>query len=307
MHDADNINPTLARIAPLLVIAAGICWGCVGLFVRPLEAAGFTSFEIVCIRSSLAAIFFVAVNLVRNPHVLRIRPRDLWCFLGTGCVGFMGVSVFYYITISMTTLSVAAVLMYTAPAFVLVFSRLLFGETITLRKLVAVVLTITGCVFVSGMLTETPQITPLGLLIGIASGISYASYSIFSRFALERGYEPATVTSWTFLLGALASMLLCNPAEIAVNFTGNPTAIPAALGLALINAIAAYLLYTTGLQYMENGRASVVVSIEPVVATLVGVFVFGELFTWQNGVGVALVFAAVTLLGLGKNSGSNAR
>ena len=300
MTETKQTSSLLDNIAPLLVIGAGICWGCIGIFIRPLEAAGFSSFQLIFVRSSLASLIMLAICLVHNPSILRIRLRDLWCFLGTGLIGVVFFSACYYTTISMTTLSVAAVLMYTAPVFVVLLSRPLFGESITPRKLVAVVLTIIGCVYVSGMLTEAPQISPLGLLIGIGSGIGYASYSIFSRFALQRGYQPLAIATWTFIFATIGSLFLANPVEIVGQFVAQPSALWPALGLAVVNAVAAYELYTTGLAHMENGRASVIVSIETVVATLTGVFVFNEVFTWYNALGIALVLTAVALLGLSK-------
>lgn len=289
------------RFAPLLVIGAGVCWGCIGLFVRPLEAAGFTNFQVCFIRCALAAVILLVFVFIRNPQLLRVRPCDLWCFFGTGILSVVFFSVCYYTTIEMSTLSVAAVLLYTAPAFVLFLSWPLFGEAITARKLVAVVLTIIGCVFVSGLFSAAPLIAPFGVLIGIGSGLGYALYSIFSRFALERGYAPLTIATYTFVFATLGSLFLCNPIETAVQLAGAPSAIVPALGIAVVNAVCAYALYTAGLQYMENGRASVIVSVEPIVATLLGIFVYGEAFTWYNAVGIVLVLTAVALLGLSKD------
>ena len=296
MRSAPEHSP-LAKWAPLIVVAAGFCWGCVGLFIRPLQDLGFSSFQLSWVRSLLTALFFLAFVLVRNRNLLRVSPRDAWCFLGTGLVSVAFFSVCYYTTISLTSLSVAAVLMYTAPAFVLVFSHLLFGDAITPVKVAAVVLIIVGCALVSGFATGVPQVPLLGLLTGLGAGVGYASYSIFSRYALNKGYESLTITVWTFVIAAIAMAFMCDPAATVAHIAATPGSIPLLVGLALVNAVTPYALFTLGLKYMENSRAAVFVSVEPVVAALVGMLAFGEAFTWFIAMGIALVLLAIALLG----------
>ena len=80
------------------------------------------------------------------------------------------------------------------------------------------------------------------------------------------------------------------------HIAATPESIPILVGLALVNAVIPYLLFTFALNYVENSRAAVIVSLEPVVATVVGVFAFGEAFTWYSAVGIALVLIAIALL-----------
>ena len=57
-----------------------------------------------------------------------------------------------------------------------------------------------------------------------------------------------------------------------------------------------YLLYTRGLEGLENGKASIMASIEPVVATVVGVIIYHETLTLMSAAGVILVLSAIVLL-----------
>ena len=74
------------RLAPVLILTAGTLWGSMGLFVRRLgsEGAGLSSVEIVQMRCIVAAVLLFFYMLARDRAALRIRLRDLWCFLGTG-------------------------------------------------------------------------------------------------------------------------------------------------------------------------------------------------------------------------------
>ena len=273
-----------------------------GLFVRPLNEGGLASFQIAWIRCASAALILVAFTLVRDPKALRFRLRDIWCFLGTGLASVVFFTVCYYTTISLTSLSVAVVLLYTSPVFVLVLSRLLFGERITWHKVLAVILAVVGCAFASGIVSGTPQLSPHGLLIGIGSGFGYALYSIFSRYALMRGYKPLTISTWTFIFASLGCLPFANPVSTVTVLAAQAQLLWPVLGLALVATVVPFALYTIGLQYVENGRASVIVSVEIVMAAFIGFLVFGESLAWFNALGIAMVIGAVALIGLTSQS-----
>ena len=189
----------------------------------------------------------------------------------------------------------AAILLYTAPAIVMVLSYFLFQEKLTKRKLLALVMTFVGCVLVTGILTETGNVTAGGILVGLGAGLGYALYSIFSRYALERGYTSLTITFYTFLIAAIGSFLFADMgkvARVAMNGGGN---LFFCLAFGVLCTVVPYLTYTLGLQYVENGKASIIASIEPVTATLLGAVLFHEKLTIDGVIGVVLVLTALAL------------
>ena len=287
------------RLAPVAVVAAGCCWGSMGLFVRTLGALGLSSLQMCEIRNVLTAVLLLVVCGIFKRDALRIRLRDIWCFAGAGICSILFFNFCYFTTIQLTSLSVAAILLYTSPIFVLVLSRIFFGEQVTRRKVTAAVIAVAGCVFVSGAVTSAPVITPLGALVGVCSGFGYALYSVFSRCAIDRGYQSLTITTWSFVFAAIGGAFIGNvPGTLGV-VAQQPSLIGFMVLFAVVVSIVPYLLYTVGLEHMENGRAAVIVAIEPVVATLLGVVVFHEALSWDGALGVVLVLAAIVLLNTG--------
>jgi drug/metabolite transporter (DMT)-like permease len=69
-----------------------------------------------------------------------------------------------------------------------------------------------------------------------------------------------------------------------------------AVALALISTVLPFLLYTKGLHGMEAGKASILATVEPLVATIVGVALFNETLTAVKVVGMAMIFVAIVLL-----------
>jgi len=285
------------RKATACVIAAGILWGCISLFVRALNTVGLSAMDISCVRMVVGAACMLIVLLVVDRSALRIRLRDLWMFVGTGIVSVTLFNWCYFTCIGLSEASIAVVLLYTSPIFVMLMSALLFRERITGRKVAALCLTFAGCVLVAGILGGAVQMTPVALASGVASGFFYALYSIFSRVALRR-YDPLTITFYTFVLGAVATVLLGNPGAIVDAIAANGQVPWLYLGLGILCTVLPYLLYTTGLRGMETGRAAILVTVEPLVGALIGIFVFAESTDPMKLAGMLLIFAAIVLLNL---------
>ena len=160
--------------------------------------------------------------------------------------------------------------------------------------LAALVLALFGCFFVTGIWNDGLSMTLPGILFGLGAAFFYALYSIFSRFGL-RHYGSFTVVMWTFVFAGLASLLLLDwPAMKAV--LSRPGMWRMAAGIILLSTVAPYLLYTSGLQRVESGKASILASVEPVTAAFVGILAFGEPAGLPVFAGLACILACVLIL-----------
>ena len=284
------------KIGPLLIILAGCFWGSMGIFVRRLASCGFTSVQIVTIRVTLAAVIFSGLLLVRNRAGFRISLRDLPLFLGLGFGSILFFTVCYFTAITMMSLSTAAILLYTSPIWIMLMSVLFFREKLTGRKILALALAFAGCVLVSGI--SGNGISLIGLLVGLGSGIGYGLYSILGTVALRK-YSPYTVTTYTFLFAAAGSWAVCNPADLVSKFSAASDLaflLPFCVLTALVTAVIPFGAYTLGLQTVEASKAGIIATIEPMVATLIGIVLFSEPFTVFSGLGMILILGAVILL-----------
>ncbi len=285
----------MKKWATLLILLAGILWGCIGLFVRPLNTMGLAAMDIVLIRAFGTCIIFALFLLFYDRKLFRIRLRHLWCFFGTGVCSIVFFNFCYFKAMTITLLSVAAILLYTAPVMVMLMSRIFFKEAFSGQKAVSLILTFTGCVLVTGLIGEQAALSVPGIFIGLGAGFGYALYSIFSRFALERGYNSLTITFYTFLFAAVGSIPFVNAPEVFHIVTKDIGSILFSLAFSLISTVIPYWAYTVGLKYVENGKASILASIEPMVASVMGILFFKEPFTVSGAIGILLVWAGVIL------------
>lgn len=277
------------------ILAAGILWGMIGLFNRHLIAGGFTPQTIVLVRNFGGFLLMTVLFFLMDRSIFRVKVRHLPIFLGTGVVSVVLFTLLYFSCQEQCSLAVAAILLYTAPAFVMLMSALFFREKVTPRKLIALGAAFLGCVAVSGILSGGLTVTVGGLLMGIGSAFFYALYSIFARLALAH-YQPLTVTYYTFVCAGIASLFVGSPAT-AVTLLTSSIAMPLlALGLVVLCTVAPFVLYTRGLAQMEGGKASILASVEPVAAAVVGILAFGEPLSFGVVVGLICILVSVCIL-----------
>lgn len=283
------------RLAYVYVLLGAALWGVIGLFVDGLSRAGFTTMQIVTLRVVSAAVILVLYLTFRRPDMLKIDLKDSFSFIGTGIFSIVFFNWCYFTAIEEVSLSIAVILLYTGPAFVAILSRIFFNEPMTRRKIGALLLTLLGCTLVIRVIPlGDQQISWYGIIVGLGSGFGYALYSIFGKHALRK-YDSLTVITYTFVF-ASAVMLPLSGLSINASQLSSTYVWGHILGLGFLPTVLAYLLYTTGLSMIESSRASILATIEPVVATLLGVFIFNDILNAYQLLGILMVLTAVILV-----------
>ncbi len=288
----------MKKLASLFVLLAGILWGTMGIYVRRFDILSFTTIEIVAVRAIMTTLCMAIVLLVYDKRLFVIKMKDVWCFLGTGILSILFFNFCYFKAITLTSLSVAAVLLYTAPAIVIVLSAILFREKITWIKLLSLIATFLGCMFVTGVIGDETQLKLQGILVGLGAGLGYALYSIFSRYAILKNYHSLTITFYTFLFASIGVIPLADMRMVVNGALGDGKMLLFYVVFAGLSTVVPYLLYTLGLNYIENGKASIIASVEPVTATVIGIIMFHETMLWNHLVGIVLVLAGIVICSL---------
>ena len=285
----------------LLVVVAGILWGTTGTFVRTFTKLGLSSLQISVFKVIVAALILFLYTLIFKRDMLKIKFRDIWVFIASGIISLDFFTFCYFTTIQNTSLSVAAVLLYTAPAFVMLMSAVLFKEKVTVQKIIACLMAFIGCVLTAGVVGNGFSVPGKYLLTDVLSGIGYALYSIFGEIALRKGYKPLTVTTYTFLFATVGFMFIIKPKEIMAAADKAPSYFwffGLLTVMSIVVSLMPYVCYTNGLTRVNPSKASIIASVEPITATLIGTFVFKEYPDIYGVLGIVCVVAAIVLLNI---------
>jgi drug/metabolite transporter (DMT)-like permease len=271
-------------------------WGVLGVSVRMLSEFGFSAIQIVVTRLLVSAAVLGVYLFFTDKSKMRMDLKDVKWFVGTGIFSMLFFNTCYCITVELTSLSVAAVLLYTSPVFVVLISRPVFKEKITAEKWAAVALSVTGCALVSGIQASgVSGIRSSGIASGIGAAVGYALYSVLAKILLKK-YDSLTILLFTFAFAGAGGLFITPVREIAVIVGNAPIAAFVIIVSAIICCVAPYVFYNRALSAIQASKASVIASIEPIVATAAGVVAFGEGLTFSGIIGTSLILIAIAIL-----------
>ncbi len=277
----------------LAVALAGLMWGSLGIWAKMLFALGLAPGPAVTLRAVIGFVFLAVGVYLFRPEALKVARSDLPFFAFFGFSAVTAFYLLYFTTISLTTVGTAAILLYTAPAFVNILARVFFKEPFTPTKLAALGLSWAGIFLVIGAYRPAAlQVTPLAVVTGLGSGFTYALYTILSKRLLQT-YSHWTVIFYGLGFGSLFLGILQAPAVLGSDL-GNLALWPPLLIVSLVTVVA-YAFYTWGIGRVPVGRASIVAMVEPVAAGLLGFIILGERLEPPQLLGAVLVLAGATL------------
>lgn len=277
----------------VFILLAATFWGLIGPVARFALESGISPAELGFWRAALAGFFFLLHSAAKRD--LRVRStRDMLTFMlfGVFCLGGFFVSNLYAIQTGGAAL--AAVLLYTAPAWVAVFSRIFFLEPVTLAKVAAIAVSLAGVTLISlsGTSAVSSGVPIKGVFFGLLAGLLYSANYIFSKKYLTF-YSSSTLYGYCMAFAALSQLPLIvfaskTPADWLVLFT-----------LGFICTYGAYLAYCAGVRRLEATKAAVLATFEPVIATGAAWWIWQESFAPSGWIGAALILAAVLVMILG--------
>ena len=286
-------------LGALAVVAAACMWGTLGFFAKVLYAEGVSFEALVMVRASvgwLAVILFLLA--MRGWRSLRVARRDLAFLMPLGLIGIGLFYLLYFYTVRESTVGTAAILLYSAPAFVVVLARLFLGEALNAAKVLALLLTVGGIFLVAGAYDPANlEVSPRVLLTGLLSGLTYGLYAIFGRPVAGR-LSPDVILSYALFFGAALLVVAALPTlDTLAGLSASSYAL--LFMLAVVHTTLAFVLYTFGIGRLGAGRAAIVATIEPVVAGVMGAILLNEELTVLKVSGGLLVLAGAALAQVG--------
>ncbi|MBR0272434.1 MAG: DMT family transporter [Methanobrevibacter sp.] len=288
----------MKKLYLILPILSGILFGSSGIFVRTLTQNGIDATTLLFLRFSIAIIILLIAILATNRNLIRIKINDLKLFIITAlCI--VGLNLFYNTSMNTVPLSLAAVLLSSAPVFVIIFAYILFREKITLTKVISIILVIIGCILTTGLLEGNyANVSAIGIFGGVVAAIFWAMYTVASKKALEEEIHTYTILFYSLIILTLILLPFTNFGQIT-SFVNSNIAFNI-LFLILHSTFSfalPYILLTVSLNHIDSGSASIFTSgAEPLAALCFGMIIYSEIPTALTFIGVVLTILALIIL-----------
>ena len=284
----------------LMVAAAGILWGTIGLQVKTLLNYQLSVQNIVLWRMVFAVLILFPFIFFTNRKLLKIDFKGLAYISLIGIFSQFLFNILYFSTIQKTTIATAVTLLYTAPVFIAIMARIFYKELFTFLKTLALFLCMVGCFFAAtGGSMETLRLNSPGVLMGVGAGFTFALLTIIVK-AIIKEYHQLTIISYSISLGLLLYLPFSRPLEIfQIGLPLNAWLLLCLLGL--ISTALAYGLYITGLSYgIEASRAGIISTLELVVSVILSYLVFKEMIGGWKLMGILMVIFSVIIVQVDK-------
>jgi drug/metabolite transporter (DMT)-like permease len=300
-------HSSLTRGYSIAVVSAVIL-STTAIFIRYLtQTYQIPAMVLAFWRDLFVALTLLPVLALLRPGLLRVARKDLRYLVIYGLVLAIFNSL-WTLSVALNGAAISTVLAYCSAGFTALLGWWFLKERLDWVKIVAVVLSLSGCVLVSGALNlAAGSANYAGIVAGILSGLLYAIYSLMGRSASQRNLNPWTTLLYTFgfaasfllLFNLLPGDFLPGKAVQAVDllWLGNSLA---GWGILLLLAagptLAGFGLYNVSLGYLPSSVANLIVSLEPAFTAVMAYLLFGELLNGVQVFGSLMILAAVIFL-----------
>jgi len=264
----------------------------------PLPLAFWRDFLVTC---SLALALLVAAR-----PLLRLDRQHLGFFVLYGFILAI-FNTLWTVSVRLNGAALATLLIYISPAFTAFVGWRWLDEDLTTPKLVAIGLSLVGCVLASGAHDPSVwRLNPLGIAAGLATGLTFTFYSMMGKKSSAKGINPWTATLYAFAFGSGFLLLLQRPDTLF--WLSRPLSVgpgglrEAALGwgtmllLAIGPTLGGYGLYTVSLTHLPTSTANLIVTLEPAMTAGLAYLFLRERLTPSQLLGGAVVLGGVFLL-----------
>lgn len=283
-------------LANMSVLLAVVFFGAATVATR-VAVQEVAPLALAVLRYGVGALILFAFVALGAPRFLRVRPRDVPFLLLLGGILYAWFPLTFNAGLELTEASQGALMLATLPLWSAVLGASFGGERLNSRQVAGVLLTVAGLGIAVGVGDVDWRSSPrefAGDALMLVTAFAGALYGVLSRRALSR-YSPVTVTTYGMVLGTL---LLLPPALGLSDFVQTFRVLEGQL-LILVGFLATFagalgwFLYSVGLTHLTPTQVAVYVNLNPIVATLLAVWLLDERITVPFAAGLLTVIAGV--------------
>ena len=310
MVDAPTLLPQgrpddRTRLGYAMVAIAATLFAVNGSVSKVVLDSGLSSLELAQIRATCAALGLLIFPVAFARSVLRVSRRELLFLAAFGVVGVALVQWLYFVAIHNLPVGVALLIEFTAPLFVALFARYVYKERIRRRIWAAVILCIAGL----GVVVEVwagVAFSAVGVTAALGGAFALTAYLLMAERE-RRHRDPVSLSFYGFLFAAILWAFVQPVWEFPFEVLGETVSLQGNLSehsapvwllvgfIVVIGTMVTFSLLTGALRHISATRASIVATLEPVIATVIAWIWLGETFGATQLIGGAIVLAGIFL------------
>lgn len=275
-------------------ILSAILFGSAGLFVKLASALGIDSISLLTLQYIIAVPLMFVIMFIFNKKSFKVTKKQLLRLAVLGIVGNTFMTVFYYCAYNYLPIQMVAILLYTYPIMVFIYSIVFKKNSTSYTKLFAVLLAFFGCFLALDILSSQPKYSLKGVIFGLICAMFYAFMNIYSEEKLE-GIAPLAINAYSTLFSLISLMIFKFPIFV---FKGNVTKslLLYTTILAIVCEIVPLTLLYASIKHIGSLKVSIIGNLEIPTAMLISFFILHEQIAGMQVVGTILVMYAIYMI-----------
>jgi drug/metabolite transporter, DME family len=291
----------------IIALTATIIWSTTAIFISYLNVTYQLPSLVLAFWRDLFVSFGMLAGLLIFSRRLLHLDRTHWNFMVVYGLVVALFNSMWTLSVQYNGAAVATVMAFSSPAMTAILSRIVHKETFSSIKILSILLSIAGIIFVSGAYDiATWKLNPLGIIFGLLSGLMFAVYNLQGKAAADRHID-----SWTALLYSFAwatvflfffnignDLFITNKAPLAdMLWLGSSVSGWGILFfLGVVPTLGGFGLYSLSIRYLSPTTANLIATLEPAFTTVWAYLFLSEVLTGAQLIGSLLVLVSVMLL-----------
>lgn len=279
-------------------LVAAITYGTNPLGALHLYDEGLNTDSVLFYRYGLSVLILGAFMLLRK-KTFRISRKELALVSILGFI-FAVSSITLFLSFTYMNAGIASTMLFVYPIMVAVIMALFFHEKINLVTFFSIILSLGGIALLYKDETGT-TLSTIGVLLVMVSSLSYSIYIVIVNKS-SVSLPPIKMTFYVLVFGTITVVLhsLTSESYHILKLT-TPSMWAWSLMLAVFPTIVSLLLMVIAVKELGSTPTAIMGALEPVTAVIIGIFIFGDVFTLRLAYGIALILLGVTLIISGKS------
>jgi len=277
------------------ILIAAFCFGLIPIFGQYLTNNSVSSFKQTFFMEIFAFLIIFPLYFFFL-KIKKIDKKDIIFFL------LFGLSLYLVNLMPLTAIALSmpvalvSLLIYSYPAFTLILSKIWFGDEITLKKIIYLIIALLGVACVLGGGFSSGVISLTGVLVALGGGMSLALWACFGRASGLKGYRPFDSLFWSEV-GAVI-LLIISAIFIPINFSFNNTTFGLLSAMAIICVVIGHSLFFFGVEKIKPLQASVLALFEPITAVILSAILFSQTLSLWTLIGGLMILTSSILLNI---------
>jgi drug/metabolite transporter (DMT)-like permease len=300
--------------AEFILISAAMGFALGGIAAKVLREANMDAFQLTQIRTTLAALILLTIILLRNKSQLRATKSEIKDLVIFGIIGIAAVTSFYFFAIKYLYVSVALIIEFTAPIWIVLYLRFIKKKSVPATMWWGIAFAFSGLLLISQIWSGS-SLHPLGVFVAFLDALALALYFIFAD-RLSQTRTSLSLITWGMSVAAIFWAVILPWWNFPFEFLTNTYSLQGELSnytapgwvlvlwIVVIGTVIPYFLTVTAIRGLSASTSSVIGMIEPIFAGVIAWWLLNEAFTTIQLLGCAVVLIGIYLADKARNMAS---